>query len=200
MSTRVLRSAKGRARVVGEKGLIMGPVTNWGKKSIVISGGTQFTLEDMTEAGWEKLGKMRKIKMALHQAADAAKKIFEKDKASLHLKWLETEGEEIVKVGEEELKGNEAIYADLFAHGIAVQELEDFAEMVIREESETEIRDVVHVNGVPTGALFTTPRKNKGKERARDVSPSPAPRRRGQTQTGLSLSTLAEGLGEEESD
>ena len=109
-SSRVLRSAKGKARTVGEKGLIMGPLREWGKKSIVISGGTQYSLEDMTAAGWEKLGKMREVKNALHQAADAGKRIFEKDTSALHLKWLETEGGEVIKVGEEELKGNEAIY------------------------------------------------------------------------------------------
>ena len=56
-STKALRSAKGKARAVREKGLIMGPLSNWGKKSIVISGGTQYTLEDLMEAGWEKMGK-----------------------------------------------------------------------------------------------------------------------------------------------
>ena len=90
-STRVLRSAKGKARAVGEKGLIMGPLSDWGKKSIVISGGTQYTLEDLTEAGWEKMGKMKKVKSALNQAADAGKKLFEKDMNSLHMKWMETE-------------------------------------------------------------------------------------------------------------
>ena len=39
-SARVLRSAKGKAHAVGEKGLIMGPLTDWGKKSIVISRST----------------------------------------------------------------------------------------------------------------------------------------------------------------
>ena len=79
MSTRVLRSAKGKARAVGEKGLIMGHLTDWGKKSIVINGGTQYTLEDMTDAGWEKLGRMGKMKSALHRAAEAGKRIYEKD-------------------------------------------------------------------------------------------------------------------------
>ena len=85
-STKALRSAKGKPRAIGEKGLIMGPLSNWGKKSIVISGGTQYTLEDLTEAGWEKMGKMREVKSALNQAVDAGKKLFEKDMNSLHLK------------------------------------------------------------------------------------------------------------------
>ena len=194
MSTRVLRSAKGKARAVGEQGLIMGPLIDWGKKSIVISGGTQFTLEDMSEAGWERLGKMREVKAALHQAADTAKKIFEKDRTALHSKWLASEGEEVIKVGEEEVKGNEAMYAGLFAQGIAIQELDNMKEIVIREENETEIRDVIYVEGVPTGDLFKTPRKVKGKERAREVSPSPAPKKKGWAQVGLSLDMLQEGL------
>ena len=85
-STRVLRSVKGKARAIGEKGLIMGPLTNWGKKSIVISGGTQYTLEDLTEAGWEKLDRMREVKSALYQAAYARRKLFEEDMNSLHVK------------------------------------------------------------------------------------------------------------------
>ena len=92
MSTRVLRSmkalrsAKGKVRAVREKGLIMGPLSNWGKKSIVISGGTQYTLEDLMEVGWEKMGKMREVKSALNQVADAGKKLFEKDMNSLYIK------------------------------------------------------------------------------------------------------------------
>ena len=109
-STKVLRSAKGKARAVGEKGLIMGPLNNWGKKSIVISGGIQYTLEDLMEAGWEKLGRMREIKSALHQAADAGKKMFEEDVNSLHMKWMEMEGGEVIRVGDEEIKENDAIF------------------------------------------------------------------------------------------
>ena len=78
----------------------MGPLKDWGKKSVVISGGTQYTLEDMTTAGWKKLGRLREVQNALHQAAEAGKKIFEKDKTALHLKWLETEGGEVMRVGE----------------------------------------------------------------------------------------------------
>ena len=192
-SSRVLRSAKGRARAAGEKALIMGPLKDWGKKSVIISGGPQYTLEDMITAGWEKLGRLREVKNALHQAAEVGKKIFEEDKTALHLKWLETEGGEVMRVGEEELKRNEAIYAQAFAQGVAVQELTKVAEVVIREETDKEIRDIVYVNGAPTGASFMTPRKNKGKERAKEVSLSPAPKGK-KSQSGLSIEELMEEL------
>ena len=39
-SSKVLRSAKGKAHTMGEKGLNMAPVKDWGKKSVVISGGS----------------------------------------------------------------------------------------------------------------------------------------------------------------
>ena len=85
-SSRVLRSAKGKTRAIGEKGLIMGPVKDWRKKSVVISGGSQFTLEDVTKEGWEKLGKMKEMGGALTHAAEVGKKMFEKDNNALHLK------------------------------------------------------------------------------------------------------------------
>ena len=178
----------------------MGPLSNWGKKSIVISGGNQYTLEDLTEAGWEKMGKMKEVKSALNQAADARKKLFKKDMNFLHMKWMETKGGEVIRVGDEDIKENGAIFAQAFSMGVAVQELDETVNKitVVREESEEEIRDAVYVGGAPAPSkiVFLTPRKPKGKERARDVSPSPAPKRKGHPQNGLSLETLQEGLNE----
>lgn len=39
-STKVLRSARQKAHANREKGLLIGPLDNWGRKSIMISGGT----------------------------------------------------------------------------------------------------------------------------------------------------------------
>src|SRR5258706_338028 len=109
------------------------------------------------------------------------------------------DGGEVVRVGQDKVKENGALLADLIAYGIAVQELDDTA-VVVREENESEVRDMVHVGGAPNGMVFMTPRKDKGKERAREGSPSPAPRRKGQAQSGLSLATLNEGLEDDEED
>ena len=143
---------------------------------------------------------MKEVKSALNQAADAGKKLFEKDMNSLHMKWMETEGGEEIRVGEEDIKENGAIFAQVLSVGVAVQELDETANKitVVREENEEEIRDVVYVGEAPAPSkmVFSTPRKPKGKERARDVSPSPAPKRKGHPQSGLSLETLQEGLDE----
>ena len=109
------------------------------------------------------------------------------------------DGGEVVRVGQDKVKENGALLADLIAYGIAVQELDDTA-VVVREENESEVRDMVHVGGAPNGMVFTTSRKDKGKERAREGSPSPAPRRKGQAQSGLSLASLSEGLEDDEDD
>ena len=49
MSSWVLRSFKGKAREYGTKGMVMGPVRDWEKKTINVSGGTQYTLEGYTD-------------------------------------------------------------------------------------------------------------------------------------------------------
>ena len=74
-----------------------------------------------------------------------------------------------------------------------MQELGGGTYAVVREENETEVRDVVYVNGSTTGAIFTTLRKDEGKERAREVSPTPVPRK--YAQKGFSLEILQENLG-----
>ena len=100
---------------MGEKGLIMGPVKDWGKKSVVISGGSQFTLEDVTKKGWEKLGKMKEVGGALTHAAEVGKKMFEEDNNALHLKWMEMEGGEVFRVGDAEIKENGTVLVQAFA-------------------------------------------------------------------------------------
>ena len=150
----------------------MGPLSNWGKKSIVISGGTQYTLEDLMEEGsrWEKMGKMREVTSVLNQAADAGKKLFEKDMNSLQIKWMETEEGEVIRVGDEDIKENGAIFAQAFSVEVAVQELDETVNKitVVREENEKEIRDVVYVGEAlaPSKIVFSTLCKPKGKERA----------------------------------
>ena len=189
MSSRVLRSAKGKTRPEGEKGLVMGPVQDWGKKSVVICGGTQYTLEDVS--AWESLGKFKEVKRALKHAAEVCQKMFNECNSDIHNKWMETEGGEVVVVGVEQLQSCGAELANNFAQGIAMQELTGDM-TVVREEHEEEIRDVVYVSGVPTNQYFATPRKDKGKERARNVSPSPASKRK--AHGGLSLESIQEGL------
>ena len=102
---------------------------------------------------------------------------------------METEGGEVIRVGDEDIKENGEILAQAFSGGVAVQELDKIANKitVVREENEEKIRDVVYVGEAPAPSkiVFSTSCKPKGKERARDVSPSPAPKRKGHPQNGL---------------
>ena len=189
MSTRVLRSAKGKAHAAGEKGLVMGPVRDWGKKSIVISGGTQYTLEDVSK--WEEMGKFKVVRAALKKAHDVGWEMWHKERTT-HTTWMDAEDGAIMEVGGSELEKNESEWAETFKQGVAVQEVDEEGTTVVREESEGEIRDVVHVKGLLTVMFFHTPKKDKGKDRAREVSPSPAPKRK--THKGLSLESIQEGL------
>ena len=106
----------------------------------------------------------------------------------------------MIRVGDEDIRENGAIFVQAFSVGVAVQELDKTANKitVVREENEEETRDVVYVAEAPAPSkiVFSTPRKPKGKERAKDVSPSPAPKRKRHPQSGLSLETLQEGLDE----
>src|SRR5258705_13388160 len=96
MSSRVLRSAKGKVREHGTRGLVMGPIRNWGKKAIIVSGGTQFTLEGVT--GWKSKERFSELEPTLGKAANKGTEIFEKDNGALHQMWLKTEGGEIVAI------------------------------------------------------------------------------------------------------
>ena len=146
------------------------------------------------EAEWEKLSRIREVKCAFHQAANAGKKLFEKNINSLQMKWMEMEGGEVIRVRHEEIKENGAIFAQAFSMGVTVQVLDRTANKVtvIRIENEEEIRDVVYIGEASalSGIVFLTPRKAKEKGRARDISPSLAPKRRGRPQSGLSLEIL----------
>ena len=125
----------------------MGPVQDWGKKSVVICGGTQYMLEDIS--AWESLGKFKEVKRALKHAAEVGQKMFDECNSDIHNKWMETEGGEVVVVGVEQLQNCGAELANNFAQGIAMQELTGNM-TVVREEHEKEIRDVVYVSGALT--------------------------------------------------
>lgn len=172
----------------------MGPVQDWGRKSIVICRGTQYMLEHVS--AWESLGKFKEVKRVLKHAAEVGQRMYDNCNSDIHNKWMEMEGGEIVEVEIEQLQNCGAELANNFAQGIAVQELNKNM-TVVREEYEEEIRDMLYISGALVGKYFAMPRKDKGKERAREVSPSLALKRKSHSQGGLSLDVLTEGLKED---
>ena len=90
---------------MGEKGLVMGPVRDWGKKSVVISGGTQYTLEDVS--GWEAQGKFKLVRAALKKPHDVGWAMWHKDRTT-HTTWMDAEEGMAMEVGEQELEKNES--------------------------------------------------------------------------------------------
>ena len=82
MSSQVLRSFKGKAREHGTKGMVMAPVRDWGKKTIIVSGGTQYTLDGCTD--WKNMGKFAELEPALGRAAGKGAEMFEKNDGAIH--------------------------------------------------------------------------------------------------------------------
>ena len=82
MSTQVLRTFKGKAREHGTKGMVMGPVRDWGKKTIIVSGGTQYTLDRCTN--WKSMGKFSELEPALGKAAGTGAKMFEENDRAIY--------------------------------------------------------------------------------------------------------------------
>ena len=74
MSSRVLRSFKGKAREYGTKGMVMRSVRDWGTKIIIVSAGTQYTLDGCMD--WKSIRKFSKLKLALGKAAGTGAKMF----------------------------------------------------------------------------------------------------------------------------
>ena len=69
------------------------------------------------EAGWEKLRKMKEVGGALTHATEVGKKMCEKDNNALYLKWMETEGGEVFRVRDTEIKENGIVLAQGFCYG-----------------------------------------------------------------------------------
>ena len=86
---RVLRSGKGKARVVREKSLVIGLVRDWSKRTVIISSGSQCILEDVR--CWGIKGRFAEVEAAIEKAAEAGVEMFEVDKSNLHLHWMESE-------------------------------------------------------------------------------------------------------------
>ena len=59
---------KGKAREHRMKGMVIGPVRDWGRRTVIISGGTQYTFDRCTD--WKSMGKFAELEPALGNAAD----------------------------------------------------------------------------------------------------------------------------------
>ena len=77
-----MRSFKGKVREYGTKGMVIGPVRDWGKKTIIVSGGTQYTLDGCTD--WKSMGKFSELEPALGKAAGIGVKMFEENDGAIH--------------------------------------------------------------------------------------------------------------------
>ena len=143
MPARVLRSfkGKGKAREHGTKGMVMGPVRDWGRKTVIVSGGTQYTLDGCTD--WKNMGKFAKLEPALGKAADEGAKMFEKNDGAIHQLWLDMEGGEAMEIMAEAVNDCASELAHLIAQGVVMQEAENKEVEVMREVMGTEIRDII---------------------------------------------------------
>src|SRR5258706_3217557 len=117
---------------------------------------------------------------------------------------METEGGATVEITKSLVEDCTGEIAEIIARGVAMQEQEVVGgkKMVThREVTETMVKDVVYVNGAPTGIHFQTPRKDRQKAVEREGSPSRSARK---IQPGIQLDNTTMGslpdIGEEKGD
>ena len=108
-----MRSFKGKAREHRTKGMVMRPVRDWGKRTIIVSGGTQYTLDGYTD--WKSMGKFSELEPALGKAAGAGAKIFEENDGAIHQLWLDMEGGDTMEITKEAVNDCASELANLIA-------------------------------------------------------------------------------------
>ena len=77
----------------------MGPVRDWGKKTIIVSGGTQYTLDGCID--WKNMEKFAELELALGRAAGKGAEMFGKNDGAIHQLWLDIEGGETMAIMKE---------------------------------------------------------------------------------------------------
>ena len=62
--------------------MVMGLVRDWEKRTIIVSGGTQYTLDGCTD--WKSMGKFSELESALGKAVGTGAKMYEENDGAIH--------------------------------------------------------------------------------------------------------------------
>ena len=119
----------------------MGPVRDWGKKIVIVSGGTQYTLDGCIE--WKSMGRLLKLELAFGEVAEKRVEMFEKNDGAIHQLQLNTEEGEAIEITVEGIKDCASKLVHSIVQGVAMQEVENKEIEVMKEVTGTEIRDII---------------------------------------------------------